>query len=152
MTAKTSRHFRRNLLQSETQCAADGTLVRSTEYEYSDQGISHRIYGLNYFYDSYMLESPVSGYFENTAFTAKYYLESQPICLSKITVKQGMYNLPSTTEIAYDAQRLLPTQMRNTDCEGNTIVTTMTYPYHYPTASLEASDRYTQGLAALQRA
>lgn len=152
MTAKSSRHFRRNLLKSESQYAADGTLVQNTKYEYSDLNNPFRIYGLNYFFDTYMLESPSAGYYDISAFTAKYYWESRPLAVTKITVGKGLYNLPSTTSIQYNPTTQLPTEICMTDCEGNTSVRTMTYPQDYPAASLSAADRYTQGLAALQQA
>lgn len=141
---KTSRHWLRNLLLEEIHYANDSE-VKRTSYEYCCLATRRKICGINYYKEDF---TTPCGHSEARYNIAKYYLESQPIAVSKISARKGRFNLASTTEYQYNDSTLLPVQIVRTDSLGAKTIVSMKYPTDYATNN--PADVVTDALAKMK--
>lgn len=148
MTRKTTRHWLRRLLQRRMDYDANGEMVGSVDYEYARIGRPLKVWSIDYFSTGTMYKASSDKYIPSY-YLSKYYWESQPAVLSKVTIHKGRHVLASTTEYEYDETTLLPTRIVRTDSLGVGTEIEMRYPGNFTLTGV-AADHMAQTLAVMQ--
>lgn len=121
----TSRFWRQGLLKRKQVYDRSHNLIFDQKYTYYfGDTPKQSVTNYQYYYDPYL------SYFRDTYICAYQWLQ-EIVTQKSVETLESPYNLNSKTEYIYDQQYLVPLQEKTTDCQGNVIITSVTYPFSY---------------------